>query len=295
LPLPPLPAPLAGMLLTVASGLQFSLLNAVMREQSMVLDEFQTQFLRYGFGLVVMLPFLLRDGLATYRPNGLGGQMWRGVVHTAGLLLWFAALPHIPLADTTAIGFATPLFIMLGAVVFLKEPLRRRRWIAGLVGFAGVLVILWPRLSGSGGLYHLLMVCSVPLFAASFLITKALTRRDSSSVIVVWQSLTVAVFTLPFALPGWVPLEPAHYAWFLLAGLLGSGGHYCLTQAFRLAEISALQPMRFLDLIWASALGFLLFGDVPPAATLLGAVVIFGAATVMARAETRATPPAARP
>ncbi|WBV44421.1 DMT family transporter [Pseudoroseomonas cervicalis] len=282
-----LPPTLRGMAWMLLSGLFFSVLNAIMSVMTRELPSFQSQFLRYGFGFLVMVPLLLRTGPRAYAPNGLSGQLWRGVVHTAGLLLWFLALPHIPLADVTALGFTGPIFIMIGAVVFLKEQVPRRRWIAAGIGLLGVAIVLGPKLSGGGGAWTLVMLASSPLFAASFLITKALTRRDRPEVIVMWQSITISLFTLPFALAVWVWPSPVQLAWFVLAGLLGTAGHWCLTEAFRLADVSATQPVKFLDLAWASAFGFLLFGDVPGWATLAGAVVIFGSASWMAREEAR--------
>ena len=273
------------MLWAIAAGLIFSLLNTQMRVLTFEFDPFQTQFLRYLMGLVVMLPLVLRSGPAAFRPNGLSGQLWRGVVHTAGLLFWFAALPHLPIADTTAIGFTTPIFIMIGAAVVLREPVVTARWIAAAVGFAGVMIVVYPKLSAVGGVWSLAMLISSPMFAASFLITKALTKRDTSEVIVVWQSLTVSLFTLPFALIHWQWPTATQWAIFLLCGLLGSTGHWCLTNAYRLADISATQGVRFLDLVWASMLGFLVFGDRPSASTIAGGCVIFGATVWIARRE----------
>lgn len=280
-------ATLRAMLWMVASGVLFLLLNAILRGMARQLDPFQVQFLRYAFGILVMLPFVLRRGLAAYRPNGLAGQLWRGAVHTAGLLLWFIALPHVPLAEMTALGFTTPIFIMLGAMVFLGERMVPARWAAALAGFAGVMVVVWPGLSGAGGFHSLVMLAASPLFAASFLITKALTRRDTPQVIVTWQSITVALFSLPFALPHWAWPSPAQWGWFALAGVLGTAGHICLTRAFAMAEMSATQPIRFLELVWAALLGFLVFGDVPGRSTLLGGLVIFAATTWIARWEAR--------
>ena len=92
-----------------------------MRGLTLQLDPFQTQFLRYLFGLLVMLPLVARSGLAAYRPRNIGGQFVRGAVHTFGLCLWFTAIPHITLADTTAIGFTGPIFIMIGAAWLLRR------------------------------------------------------------------------------------------------------------------------------------------------------------------------------
>ncbi|GGJ31869.1 membrane protein [Neoroseomonas lacus] len=279
-------ATLRGMAWMVAAGFLFCLLNTIARRLSQELDPFQTQFLRYLAGLVVLLPFILRTGLAAWRPHDFWGQGWRGMVHTAGLLLWFWALPHVPMADMTAIGFTGPIFIMAGAVMFLGEPMVRARWIAAVVGFLGVLVVVAPQFTGTGrGFWSLVMLSSSPLFAASFLITKALTRRDRPEVIVAWQAITVATFSLPFAMAGWIWPTAEQWGWFLITGLLGSAGHWCLTEAFRIADMSATQPIRFVDMVWSATLGWLVFAEVPATTTFAGAAVIFGATTWIARRE----------
>jgi drug/metabolite transporter (DMT)-like permease len=280
-------ANLKGMVLAAAAGFTFSVLNVNLRVLATDLPPFQVQFLRYATGLLVLLPWVWQAGLAAYRPHGVSGQLWRGVVHASGLFFWFAALPHIPFANLTAIGFTSPIFVMIGAVIFLKERMFWQRWLAALLGFAGVLVVVWPQLSGTGGVYSLLMLASAPMFAASFLITKALTRRDSPEVIVAWQSLTVSLFTLPAALWDWATLTPGQWGLVLLCGGLGTLGHFMLTHAFKIADISTAQPVKFLDLIWAAVLGYLCFLEVPERETLVGAAVIFLATTWIARVEAR--------
>jgi len=280
-----LPPTVRGLLWTTLAGAQFVLLNALMRLLAQQVDVFETQFLRYLAALLLMLPLAWRRGLANYRPKQVGGQFWRGAVHTAGLCLWFVALPHITLADTTAIGFTTPLFIMIGAYFVFREPMRWERWVATLVGFCGVLIVVGPKLSGGAGLYNLVMLASAPLFAASFLITKALTRTESNGVILLWQSLTISVFSLPMALVGWQWPSAWQWAGFALCGALGSLAHYCLTRSFRVADISATQSMKFLDLVWSALLGWALFADVPTQSTLIGGALICAATIWVARRE----------
>ena len=276
-----------GMFWMLMSGLLFAVLNSLLRKLTLALDPLQAQFLRYLFGTIVMAPLVLRYGLAAFRPTNVRGQFLRGAVHAAGLACWFIALPHIALADMTSIGFTGPIFIMIGAAVFFGEPMRWDRWTASLIGFAGILIVVGPKLAGTGGLYTLIMLASAPLFAASFLITKALTRTESAKVIVLWQAVTVTVLSFPFALLHWKWPDATQWVLFCLTGVLGSAGHYCLTRAFSVADISATQSVRFLDLIWATLLGWLMFSDSPSNTTLLGGSVICAATIWIARREAR--------
>lgn len=282
-----LPAVWRGMLWVVMSGLVLSCLDAIMRTTSLSLDPFESQFLRYLFGTVAMLPLVWRNGLQACRPVNLSGQLWRGAIHTVALTLWFMALPHLGLADMAAIGFTGPLFVMMGAALFLGEKMRADRWTAAVIGLAGVLVVVVPKFTGQGGSYALVMLASCPVFAASFLLTKTMTRYEKPSVIVLWQAITVTVLSLPLGWAHWS--APTVWQWlqFAMAGVLGSLGQYCLTRGFRTADISAVQPLRFLDLIWASLMGWLVFSNVPSQTTLLGALVILASTVWIARREHR--------
>ena len=276
-----------GLLWAAAAGLLFACLNASLRALTLRVDPLQVQFLRYFFGLLVLLPLMAWRGFGNYWPRQVGTQFTRGGVHTLGLYLWFAALPGIPLANMTAIGFTGPLFIMIGAYVFFREPMRWERWAAVLAGFVGVLIVVGPRLQGEGGVAHLIMLASAPVFAASFLLTKALTRSETAGVILVWQSISVSIFSLPLALWHWQWLSAGQWAMFVLCGMLGSAGHYSLTRSFAAADISATQSAKFLDLVWSAIMGWLLFADVPGMSTIAGGTLISAATIWVARREAR--------
>lgn len=281
-------------LLAAAAGLTFSMLNALLRLLAKDLPTFETQFLRYGAGLLLLLPLIFKNGMATYKPQNIAGQFTRGGLHTLALCFWFTALPNIPLANTTAIGFSGPIFIMLGAYIFLKEPMRWERWLATLIGFTGVLVVVGPQFSlnhstagSNSGWYHLAMLASAPLFAASFLVTKALTRYESTGTIMLWQAITVSLLSLPMALLHWSWPSAWQWAGFLLSGALGTAGHYFLTKSFSKADISFTQSLKFLELVWSALMGWLLFSDVPTLNAILGGVVISVATIWVARREGR--------
>ncbi len=271
------------------AGLLFCLLNAVMRGLAQKIHPFEAQFLRYACGLVVLLPMLLRHGLVAFRPQHMGGQFARGALHTLALFFWFSALPQIPLANMTAIGFTTPIFIMLGAYFFLHEPMRWERWLATAIGFAGVMIVVGPQFSMAAhhGWYHLLMLASAPLFAASFLVTKALTRYETTGTILLWQGISVTLLSLPLALMHWSAPTAWQWAGFMLCGALGSAAHYCLTRSFKRADISATQSLKFLELVWSALMGWLLFSDVPTLSAILGGMLISAATLWVARRESR--------
>ena len=133
----------------------------------------------------------------------------------------------------------------------------------------------------------LLMLASAPVFAGSFLVAKVLTRHERSDVMVLWQHLLVSLLLAPFALLWWMPPSAGQWALLVICGFIGAGGHYCMVRAFRVADISAVQSVKFLELVWAAILGFAMFGAVPANWTVVGGVVILGSTLWLARKEAR--------
>jgi drug/metabolite transporter (DMT)-like permease len=290
------PAPVVrGMLWMAATGLLFIILNTIMKQLTHEgLDPWLVGFLRYLMGALVMLGPALRLGAGALLPKAPKLQLVRGLFHAGGMMLWFAALPMVTLAELTAIGFSGPLFICLGAVLFLNERMSPARWAAVLIGFAGVLLVVKPWNDGgfagiSTGM--LLMLASAPVFAGSFLVAKALTRHDRSDVVVLWQHLWVSVLLAVPALAYWSTPSPAQWGLLVACGFLGAGGHYCMVRAFRVADISAVQPVKFLELVWAAILGVVVFGTAPAGATVAGGVVILVSTLLLARHESRVRAP----
>jgi drug/metabolite transporter (DMT)-like permease len=290
------PAPVVrGMLWMAATGLLFIILNTIMKQPTHEgLDPWLVGFLRYLMGALVMLGPALRLGAGALLPKAPKLQLVRGLFHAGGMMLWFAALPMVTLAELTAIGFSGPLFICLGAVLFLNERMSPARWAAVLIGFAGVLLVVKPWNDGgfagiSTGM--LLMLASAPVFAGSFLVAKALTRHDRSDVVVLWQHLWVSVLLAVPALAYWSTPSPAQWGLLVACGFLGAGGHYCMVRAFRVADISAVQPVKFLELVWAAILGVVVFGTAPAGATVAGGVVILVSTLLLARHESRVRAP----
>ncbi len=282
---------LRGMLWMALCGLCFAAMNATTRVMTADLHAWQIQCLRYFFGGMVILPLMLRaGGPVVLRTKNLKLQIARCFVHTVGSGMWFITLAYVPLAEITAISFTAPIFLAIGAMLFFGEKARADRWIAITIGFAGVLIVLAPKLEHGivANWASLILIAAAPVSAGSYLLAKRLMQYDTPETIVLWQSILVSLFTLPVALFFWREVTPTHLAIFVFVGALGSLGHYALNRSLKAADVAATQPARFLELVWAAALGFLIWADVPPVWTFVGAMVIFGATTWIARREAMA-------
>ena len=271
------------MLLT---GMLFVGVTVAVRYLGTSMNPVQAAFIRYCFGIVLILPLLSRAGVMSLDRDRLGFHALRGLLHGGGVILWFLAMSRIPISEVTALGFTTPIFVTLGAAVFLSERLKPYRVAAVLIGFIGALLILRPglRVIDIGALAQL---GAAPLFACSYLMAKSATRREASSMIVVLLSVFC---TLTLALPALLVWRTPTLEELLLLGLtalLATSGHYCMTRALEAAEVSAVQPFTFLQLVWATILGLILFDETPDVWIWIGGAVIVASATWMAQQEVR--------
>jgi drug/metabolite transporter (DMT)-like permease len=293
---------LRGIAWMTACGILFGVLNTAQKYLAHEMHPPQVLCLRYLVGSAVLLPFVVRAGWAAYRPGHLPLLVLRGSVHLLGTIIWFQVLPYVTLAENSAIGFTGPIFMMLGAWLFLGERMDVMRWAAVLVAFAGVLIVLAPGLAEAnlGTIYSAWLLLASPIFAVSFLMSKMLTRYDRPEAIVFWLGIMVGLLSLPFAISrirfadagatvtfAWE--WPTLLQWGLLlgCGLIGSTAHYCMTRAYHIADVSAVQPVRFLDLVWASLFGFIVFAHLPTIWALAGGSVICAATLWITRREAR--------
>ena len=280
-----MPPNLRGILWVGMSGMLFALLNVFTLIPSQHLNPYVMAFMRYFFGTLMLLPIVLKLGLhRSMSTNRLPLHLFRGCIHACGMFLWFVGLPLTTLASITALGFTGPIFVTIGAALFLGERVRMRRWMAVLVGFAGAMIIIRPGV-GDLGLGAICILISTPIFSASNLISKALARTETANKIVIWQHLTILVFACPVALYFWQTPGPTDLLWFVAAGLCGTLGHICQQNGYQLADITLLQPIGFLSLLWNALLGYFLFFQQPDVWTFVGAAVIFASAMYISHRE----------
>ncbi len=245
-------------------------------------------FFRSLFAFPPILLFLwwrgeLRVGLKTDRPFW---HLGRGLMNVGGMLFGFFALTVLPLPEAVAIGFTMPLLTVLFGAVFLKEQVRLFRWTAVLVGFIGVAVITYPRLTvfteGFDNVdlaaYGVIASLIGAVFgAAASLLVRTMVKTERSSTIVIYASITSTLVALSTIMFGWEPLSWEQAVMLILVGVFGGIGQVVLTEAFRFADVSVVAPFDYASLIFAIAIGYFLFGDVPTAPMLIGSAVVTAA------------------
>ena len=277
---------LRGIIWMAATGILFVAVTGIVRYLGTDMSPVQAAFIRYLFGLLLLLPVFLRMGSLRRPISVMGMHATRGVIHGIGVMLWFFAMANIPIAEVTALGFTSPIFTTVGAVLFLGERLHLYRIGAVLVGLGGALVVLQPGFQEIN-IGSIAQLVAAPLFAASFLIAKRLTRVESSTAIVAYLSVFVTLVLLPPALYVWRTPTIAELGWLFATAALATLGHYTLTQSFRAADITATQPIQFLQLVWATVLGLAVFGEQPEIWTWVGGGMIVASATFIAHREAR--------
>ncbi|WP_432449459.1 DMT family transporter [Aliiroseovarius marinus] len=277
--------PLHGILWMLAAGLFFVGLNVLVKYVGQTMPSSQAAFLRFLFGLIFVMPALVRLPRASF-----GAQIWklfamRGVVHVGAVLCWFYAMTQITIAEVTAMNYLNPIYVMLGAALFLGETFSIRRMMAVGVAFLGVMVVLRPGLRelGSG---HLAMVFAAIFLGASYLLAKRLSRDASAAQVVAMMSVTVTIGLAPIAWTVWQPVNLEQLGWMVLVAFFATAGHYAMSRAFAEAPVSVTQPVAFLQIIWAAAIGALLFGEPVDLWVMIGAGMIMASVTYITWRET---------
>lgn len=280
----PTPMPMRAALLMLGSTLAFGLMAVSIRYATASVPTQEVAFFRNVFGLLVLLPMLLRPGRASLKTRQLPRYFIRSAIGLASMLCAFWAIGHLPMSQAISLSYSTPLFVTIAAVLWLGETVRARRWAAVIIGFIGVLIIVRPG-STSFTPGTLMAVLAAVLSSLVAIQIKQLTRVDSADAVVLYTY----VFWVPLSLlPAvFVWIWPTGMAWLWLAatGLFGTVGQLLWTRALRLGEVSALTPISFMQLPLVAVLGWLLFGETLDRWTVIGASIILGANAYIAHRE----------
>ncbi|MFG3447813.1 DMT family transporter [Stenotrophomonas sp. NPDC047960] len=271
-------------LLMLGSTLAFGLMAVAIRYATRYVPTPEVAFFRNAFGLLALLPFLLRPGSAPFRTQQLPRYLVRSLIGLASMLCAFWAIGHLPMSQAISLSYSTPLFVTIAAVLFLSETVRVRRWAAVVCGFIGVLIIVRPGADTfSPGV--LVAVLAAVLSSLVAIQIKQLTRVDGADTVVFYTYVFWVPLSLVPALFGWVWPSGVAWAWLAATGVLGTLGQLLWTRALRLGEVSALTPISFMQLPLVSLLGWLLFDETLDRWTVIGAGIILAANAYIAHRE----------
>ena len=273
--------------LKIISALLFAVMSALVRLMGEVTPVGQLVFFRSLFAILPVVIIYayrgeLRHAIYTKRPLG---QLGRGMLSVGGMYSNFAALTRLPLADVTAIQFASPLITVGLAALILKERVRIYRWSAVFVGFIGVLIMLLPHLdpahyanlASAAAVGAMLAVLSAFINAGTVIQTRRLTRTETTPSIVFYFSLICTIAgaaTLPFA---WHTPTLYELTILITLGMLGGLAHIFLTESYRFAAASVIAPFDYTSMLWALLLGYWMFGEVLTALVFVGAAIVIAA------------------
>ncbi len=279
--------PLAGIVMMLAGIAGFAVMDATIKWLTAEYPVPQVVALRSWFGLPILIMLALREGglpaLRTKRP----------MVHIGRYLLvlllslsFFWVLSMMKLVDAIAIAFAAPIIITALSVPLLKEAVGPRRWVAIAIGFCGVLIMLRPGM----GVFQWASIAalgSAVVYALLMITTRAFKSTESTASLMLYPQLGMSLTGLLMVNYFWVTPTPQDLVLFALAGFFGSIGVMCLTHAFRMAPAAAIAPFEYTALVWATALGYLVWGELPDKFTLVGALVVIASGLYIIYRETR--------
>lgn len=265
-----------------------SIMDALIKDMSAGFSISQIVTLRYGFGLLVALPFFLILGGSRFSTKGIRTGFYRAITIVTTASCFFYALSQLPLAVAVTIAFTAPLFMVLLAALILKEPITARALIAILIGLVGVVMIMGPDfLNGQGAkgplLGYLTALFASLGYAMALILTRLHSSHEAPQSMVLIQTFFCCLLALPFGIGNWTSPTPIDWGQAALIGCLGTIGHFLMAWGFARAEASRLGPIEYISFLWAIVIGYFFFAETPGFWVLSGAGLIILACYVVSR------------
>ncbi len=279
-----LPSPVLGMGLMMFAAMLSMTMSAIAKELVQELPVFEVVFFRQFFGTIILASLFFRKGANPLRTHRIGMHGLRALFNIVAIIAYFTSLGLVPLAQVSALGFTSPLFASVFAVLILGEAVRTPRVVGLILGLVGAIIILRPGFEdvSAGSLYA---IGSAASWAAAMTCIKALSRTDTSVTITFYAALLQLPIALVLALFVWQWPTLEQLGLLLIISVIGTLAQISLSQAFREADSTVILPMDFTKLIWASLLGYLVFSEIPDLWAWVGGVVVFSGVLWVAYSE----------
>ena len=241
-------------------------------------------FFRFFLGLIIILPYIIKKKDLVLKTDHLKQHFLRAILGLPAMLLYFSALVLLPIEKLTAISFVVPLIVTILAVFFLGEKIYIYRTLALMLGFSGMLVIIRPGFVDiSIGVYMVLF--SALLWSINIIITKKISKDDSAITILAYQSIFMSLLSFFIVIFFWEMPSLKTFIYLVLAAMCGTVLHLTLNHAFKLVDVSMTQPYSFLNLVFASIIGYFVFDEIPDFYTWIGALIIFTGVLIISYRE----------
>ncbi len=261
-------------LLAIGATLFGSFMGACVKLLSDDLHPIIICFYRCLMGLIIVTPFIIKNNFQALQTDNMRLQILRALINIISMICWFTAIGMMHLEKATALGFTTPLFTTVLAVIVLGEVIRFHRTAALLLGFIGILIIIRPGYVPFEFGTVLMLIAS---FSFSFVLifVKKLSATDSSLTIIFYHLLYMTPAFFILSLFYWQSINYNQLVIFSLMGASGLLSHWCLAQAFKMSDTTFVMPLQFTKLIWASLIGLFIFAEQPDIWTWVGGIIIF--------------------
>lgn len=273
-----------GIFMMCFAVLSFAAMNSFTKELRSDLPVIVIIWGRYFFHLLLILVMFPKRIPTLFHIRDKYLQIVRSVLVLLATACMFFALGYMPLADAVAITFVAPLLIVALSAVFLKEAVGPRRWGAVIIGFIGVMVIIRPG-AGAFQIAALLPLTCALLYAIFQILTRLISHRSNPLNMLFYTAVTGAILMTVIVPFSWQ--TPSNDQWLMLMaiGLLGGLGHYALIRAYERSETSLVAPFAYTEIIWATLLGFIVFGDFPDIYTFVGTAIIIASGVYILQRE----------
>ncbi len=279
-----MPGNIRGIVWLSIGAFLFSVTDVIVKQLGKKFDPTELALFRYGIGMIILAPVFIKMGVAELKTQRIGLHIVRMSLAMAAQLGIFITVINMPLADATAIYFSKPLFTTVVAVIFISEVVSGRRWMATIVGFIGVVIMIQPGANTINPI-ALIAVASALAFATANVLIRVLARTEPPNRILFYYHIGgIIVFTGPAI---WFWTMPVGIEWVLLISIavLTTLGMTCFVRAFSVGEANAVGPIEYIRLIYAALFGYFLFNEIPSIWTGLGAILIVASAIYIARDE----------
>ena len=271
---------LRAILLTMSGSFFAVLMEALIRAAQYDSNVYTIGFFRFFFGLIIILPYLVKNKFTPYKTKNFKFYFIRGLFNIPMMIFGFGALVYVPFEQFKAMHFLSPIIVVLLSFIIFREKIYLYRIFALLIGFAGMLIIVRPGII-EFNIGTIMILTSLTFWSFIIILSKFVSKDDSPITMVTYQYTLMTFFSLPLAIFFWVTPSLTSLIYVFVGAISGTILHLSLALSYKYADLSVTQPIWFTGLIFGSGIGYFAFNETPDLWTWLGGIVVFSSVLVI--------------